>query len=744
MALSALLRSEMTELSAKQDEAMVSGVATEKIAAVISSAKELRMISRELPGLQTEAAIQSALRRMRSEADAAERALAAVTKQALTSRARPLIAQSIAALAQLEKALLHEAELRRGVLRLRDGPFWALHDGLTITTAQVRSQLVLEDLASRDIDDLTAYLSDYQAAIDATGYTTMSFLATGQGKFADMAKDAMATAASRMADLNAGHEGDFTRHSLAALESQRQAFADAALALLASNARMEQAIAAEVEPADDALTGSLRAAAQTLDLVVDAAYTTEAKTRAKLLRRNVYLTAMALLLLIGTNALVLWDVIRPIRALTRTMQAMARGDVAAPLQPGRRDDEIGRMTLALETLRRAVHDAFIRGQIISQLPIGVMCAEPRDCLRLSFINPEARRLLVAAGCESEAVVGGDLAFLRSAKLPVLVGDGELPACVERIFLGQDAFDLGLSTVLDANGARTSTMLTLAPRSGQVLLLNRFESSVAAFAERLSQSANSVRDTAAEMQQAALEGMQRTTAVVAATGDASAQVRGIATVADRLMRSVSDIGRQIEMSVETASQAAREASVADGSVDQLGDAADRIGGIVRLIGEVAARTKMLALNATIEAARAGESGRGFAVVAGEVKALAAQTAVATLDVATQVTEMQATARQTMDVLQSVAGAIRQMSEIATGILTKVAEQQDALHAIVDSVREVALGTQDMTEDVGNVQQIVSHTGLRAREVLDATTALSHEAEALTAGATVFLGAIQAAS
>ena len=744
LALSLLLRSETTRIAAMQDEARASELARSEIGSVIASAKDLRVISRELPGLQTGNEIDDAVDRVRAKADQAQRSLESVSRRALTVASRPFIAQSLAALQQLMAALVREADSRRGVLAIREGPFWQLHDALMISIAQVRSQLVVEDLASRDIDDLTAYLSDYQAAIDATGYGTMSFLATGQAKFAGMAQDAIATAASRMADLNAGQEGDFTRHSLGELESKRQSFVAAATALLASDTRVNQAIVTELEPANAALTASLRAAAQTLEEAVTATYAAGAKSRSRLLLRNLYLTAIAFVLLIGTNVLVLRSVIRPIRTLTRTMQAMAKGDVAVPLERGRRDDEIGRMREALETLRQAVHDAFVRGQIISQLPIGVMCAEPGDSLRLSFINPEAQRLLSVVGLVDQAVVGGSLAFLQSSKLPGSREEWAALPCVERVVLAGEAFDLRISAVLDTRGVETSALVTIAPRSDQVRLLDRFESSIAAFAVGLSRSAVSVRDTAAGMQQAAVEGLHRSTAVVTVTGEASAQVREIATVVDRLMGSVGDIGKQIETAVATASQAEREASVADGSVDQLGDAADRIGGIVRLIGEVAARTKMLALNATIEAARAGESGRGFAVVATEVKALAAQTAAATLDVGTQVTAMQATARQTMEVLHGVAGAIRQMSDIGSGILAKVAEQQEALHAIVSSVREVALGTQDMTDNVGSVQQIVSHTGIKAREVLDATTALSRDAEALTAEATVFLGAIQAVS
>lgn len=112
---------------------------------------------------------------------------------------------------------------------------------------------------------------------------------------------------------------------------------------------------------------------------------------------------------------------------------------------------------------------------------------------------------------------------------------------------------------------------------------------------------------------------------------------------------------------------------------LTEASQRIGGVVKLISEIAGQTNLLALNATIEAARAGQAGKGFAVVASEVKALSQQTSSATEEIGNEISKMRATVDQTADLVGAMSVTITEMREISS----LLSHQTEELSGSVDS-------------------------------------------------------------
>ncbi|MBP7875638.1 CZB domain-containing protein [Candidatus Woesebacteria bacterium] len=107
---------------------------------------------------------------------------------------------------------------------------------------------------------------------------------------------------------------------------------------------------------------------------------------------------------------------------------------------------------------------------------------------------------------------------------------------------------------------------------------------------------------------------------------------------------------IAANLQTLAGSSEEASH---KVGQLDKQAQKVGGILQMIKEIADQTNLLALNAAIEAARAGDAGRGFAVVADEVRKLAKRTAEATAEITTLVGKIRLDSSDSRDQIASLA-------------------------------------------------------------------------------------------
>jgi methyl-accepting chemotaxis protein len=274
-------------------------------------------------------------------------------------------------------------------------------------------------------------------------------------------------------------------------------------------------------------------------------------------------------------------------------------------------------------------------------------------------------------------------------------------------------------------------------------IKAFDESVSGLLGILASAATEMRSTAESMSATAEETSRQSTAVAAASEQASTNVQTVASAAEELSGSIGEISRRVSESTHIAGQAVDEAGRANSEVKGLADAAQKIGGVVQLINDIASQTNLLALNATIEAARAGEAGKGFAVVASEVKSLANQTAKATDEIAGQIQAMQDVTSRAVEAIRRIGDTIAKINEISTTIASAVEEQGAATQEIARNVQQAAAGTSEVSFNIAGVTQAASQTGAASAQVLSTAGELAKQSEVLRGEVDSFLANIRAA-
>ena len=165
-------------------------------------------------------------------------------------------------------------------------------------------------------------------------------------------------------------------------------------------------------------------------------------------------------------------------------------------------------------------------------------------------------------------------------------------------------------------------------------------------------------------------------------------------------------------------------------------ADSINAVVTTITKVADQTNLLSINAAIEAEKAGEYGRGFLVVAREIRRLADQTAVATLDIETMVRQMQdAVSAGVMqmdkfaDEVRSGVGQVTKINQMTWEIINEVQSLSGRFQLVNEGMRNQTTGAQQINDAMAQIAEATRRSAQSSQVFEKTATHLRSSVEGL---------------
>lgn len=197
------------------------------------------------------------------------------------------------------------------------------------------------------------------------------------------------------------------------------------------------------------------------------------------------------------------------------------------------------------------------------------------------------------------------------------------------------------------------------------------------------------------------------------------------------------GSQAMVTISTSMEGLREyVGAIAREIEALREQTASIHGITRTVRELADQSDMLSLNAAIEAARAGEQGRGFGVVADQVRALAEQSRMATLEVEAIIAQVdrgteraRASSQQGVQAAEQAAQlareawvAVREVAATAAEGVSRaerisqaVQEQKASIGAIVATVEDSTAAAEQINESAEDARRAATELSDLAREL-----------------------------
>ena len=265
--------------------------------------------------------------------------------------------------------------------------------------------------------------------------------------------------------------------------------------------------------------------------------------------------------------------------------------------------------------------------------------------------------------------------------------------------------------------------------------------------RIQKSSITLMSTATEIAATARQQEQIVQEHGASTNEAVAAVKEISATSQELLRTMNEINGVAGETGAMAADGQGSLSGMDRTMRNLVDSTASIGSklsviseraaninlVVTTITKVADQTNLLSINAAIEAEKAGEYGLGFLVVAREIRRLADQTAVATLDIERMVKEMQYSVSAGVmemdkfsDQVRQGVGEVGHVREQLGRIIEAVQALTGRFDQVTEGMRAQSLGADQIREAMLHISEGAGQTAASLREF---NTATAHMRQAI---------------
>jgi len=398
--------------------------------------------------------------------------------------------------------------------------------------------------------------------------------------------------------------------------------------------------------------------------------------------------------------------VKDLHAASAQMQKSARGYILRKNETSQK-----RYQAALANYRRSAD------------MLGKAITDQKQLDNLAKIDAAADRLVDVTGREMRFVDAGKPA--EAVKLFASGAGIETGATLDALI---DEFEQRESEILKArqiaeSGAMDSQVsMVLAATSAAVLLAlalgwwiaTRISQSIVEAVAGMSTSSSEIASTVDEhervvTQQAAA--VNETTTTIEELGVSSrqsaAQAESASEAAKQALEATADgvrIANQVSVSMTGMKQ--KVGSVAE-QILRLSEQAGQIGGIARVVGELAGEINMLALNAAVEAARAGEHGKGFAVVAAEVRKLADQSKKSAERANALVSDIQKATNSAVMVTEEGSRTAEEVSAMVDRTIDAFTSISDKANSVAVSAQQVLLNSRQQATALGQVTEAMQN-------------------------------------